>query len=179
MNLPVSQIPSSVTFEQAMELTQSLLDQIELGQISEQQVQNFVTELVKNTYGARGFFVIYLTDQRSLPASFFKAIIAALKSSPKIVSELQTKNLAMSTATAIFYERNNDREKVQKSRYAQQLIIKITRALQLPELDQQLQYLYQTLVNNQGSYQQFLERYNYDSQQKQEIQQVIAKLIAR
>lgn len=169
-------IPATVTFKQSLELTQSLLEQIINGQLSEQQVQKAVTDLVKQRNGARGFFVVYLTNEYSLPEPFFKNIILALKSAPEIVSELQTKNLAMSTATTIFHERNNDHENAESSRFTQQKTIKIIEELELPELQKQLQHLYQSLVNGEGSYQKFLERYNYDAEQKQAIKQVIENL---
>ena len=169
-------IPAQISFQQALNLTQSLLEQIINEQLSEEQVQQAVQNIVNHRNGARGFFVVYLTNEYSLSESFCKAIILALKSAPEIVSELQTKNLAMSTATAIYHERNNDHEIAQNSRFTQQKTSKIIKELALPELNQQLQNLYQSVVNGEGSYQEFLERYNYDAEQKQAIKQVIENL---
>ncbi|MCC3433131.1 MAG: hypothetical protein JGK08_25040, partial [Microcoleus sp. PH2017_04_SCI_O_A] len=64
MSIPSSLLASeSITFEGAIELTQSLLPQIEGSRLSEAQIEQAVASLVKTKNGARGFFVTYLTDE--------------------------------------------------------------------------------------------------------------------
>lgn len=167
------QIPSSVTFEQAIDLTQDLLKQIEIGKLSPQAVERVVSDLVNSNNGARGFFVVYLTDDLTLDPALYEAIISALKTSPKIVSELLTKNLAMSTATAITHTRNNDEQMAQQSINVQQRTVNLIEKLQLSDLFEELKKLRQTLEQNEGFYQQFLERWKYDSQQRQAIHNII------
>jgi len=63
MSIPSSLLASeSITFEGAIELTQSLLSLIEADQLSEADIEQAVRSLVKTQNGARGFFVTYLTD---------------------------------------------------------------------------------------------------------------------
>lgn len=171
------QIPSSVTFEEAIDLTQHLLEQIKLGKLSQQQVENLVSDLVKSNNGARGFFVVYLTDEYPLENSSWQGVISALKIYPQIVSELLSKNVAMSTAMAITHARNNDLEMAQKSKNVQERTVHLIETLQLPALFDELQKLRETIEKNEGSYQQFLTRWNYDSEQRQAIHQVISKII--
>jgi uncharacterized membrane protein (DUF441 family) len=56
-------IPESVTFEEAIAFTQSLMSQIEAGEVSPSEIRNAIAQLVKSENGARGFFVTYLTSQ--------------------------------------------------------------------------------------------------------------------
>jgi hypothetical protein len=68
-------IPESVTFEEAIALTQSLMSQMETGELQGELVQKqislrgfgeAITQLVKSENGARGFFVTYLTSEGTL-----------------------------------------------------------------------------------------------------------------
>ena len=54
-------IPESVTFEQAITLTKSLLSGVERGEWPEPAVERAIAQLVSTQNGARGFFVAYLT----------------------------------------------------------------------------------------------------------------------
>jgi hypothetical protein len=49
-------IPESVTFEEAIALTQSLMSQMEAGEVSQQEIAEAIAQLVKTENGARGFF---------------------------------------------------------------------------------------------------------------------------
>ncbi|ACK69135.1 conserved hypothetical protein [Gloeothece citriformis PCC 7424] len=171
------QIPSSVTFEEAIHLTQELLEQIPLKQLTEEQIYTLVKDLVNNLNGARGFFVVYLTDEYSLDPSVYRAVISALKTSPEILSQLLTKNLAMSTAMAITHTRNNDLQMAQQSKNVQQRTAQLIEDLQLPNLFEELKKLHQTIENQEGSYQSFLDKWKYDAEQRQAIHQIVSKTI--
>ncbi|WP_013321224.1 hypothetical protein [Gloeothece verrucosa] len=169
-------IPSSVTFEQAIELTQQLLEQISQGTSSQEEIETLVTDLVKTLNGARGFFVVYITGDYPLDDSAFQAVLSGLKTSPKIVSELLTKNVSMSTAMAITHTRNNDPELAQQSRDTQKRTVHLIQNLPLLDLSQELDKLRETLEKDEGVYHEFLNRWHYDSEQRQAIYQVIKKL---
>ena len=94
-------VPANITFEQAIDLSQSLLDAMVDERLAASQTQTTIADLVATENGARGFFVTYLGDRRSqfdLPSD---AVVAALKTAPAIVAELLVKNLAMSSAMAM------------------------------------------------------------------------------
>ena len=72
----------TITFEEAIDFTHSLLEKMEANQIKESEIQSAITSLVKTENGARGFFVTYLTDNRPIVDKPSKSEIEALKTSP-------------------------------------------------------------------------------------------------
>lgn len=164
MNLRLS---DSISFEEAITFTQSLLNQIE--RMNENQKEEVISNLVKTENGARGFFVTYLTDERSLAEHPTEGVINGLKIDPEIVGELLVKNVAMSTAMSITHQRNNDEEMKQKSQRVAQRSLKLIQQLQSQIITEKIQKLQETIKTNQGEYQEFLERWGYDQEQKQLI----------
>ncbi|MBF2074713.1 MAG: hypothetical protein IGS50_13245 [Synechococcales cyanobacterium C42_A2020_086] len=171
MTTPLS-IPESVSFEEAIALTQTLMAQLEQHQLSESELETIVSALVRSENGARGFFVTYLTDDRPLADQPSEAIIRALRSAPAIVAELLVKNLAMSTAMGITHRRNQDDAMAQGSDRVQHRTAALMQQLQLPEITDQARKLQQSVTTGRGDYQTFLDRWGYDAEQRQQIQQV-------
>ncbi len=168
-------VPDDVTFEQAIALTQSLLAAMEQGKLSESELSTLVTSLVSSENGARGFFVTYLTDDRPFADQPTEAIVQALRSSPEIVSELLVKNLAMSTAMAITHRRSQNEVMAQGSDRVQQRSFQLIQQTQLPEAGQNAQMLHESATTGTGSYHSFLDRWNYDAEQRQQIAEIASK----
>ncbi|MGK7916667.1 MAG: hypothetical protein AB4038_14160 [Prochloraceae cyanobacterium] len=168
--------PESITFEEALAFTQSLLEQIEAGKLNEEEIQEAIASLVKSMNGARGFFVTYLTDDRTLADNPSNGVIQALQSSPEIVGELLVKNVAMSTAMAITHRRNNDEKMAKSSDRVSQRTANLIKQFQLNIVVDKLQQLCQSAATGQGNYQDFLQRWGYDEEQRQAIEQVISQL---
>ncbi|NES96764.1 MAG: hypothetical protein F6K32_16295 [Desertifilum sp. SIO1I2] len=167
-------VPQEVSFENAIALTQSLLEQFCSRQLTPSQLTEAVTALVQTENGARGFFVTYLTrDRQELADIPNDAIVEALKTSPEIVAELLVKNLAMSAAMEISHQRRNDPQMVAGSQQVQRRSAELLQHLSSPEIQQKLQALLTNLETGSGSYQAFLERWGYDSEQKSAIRQAI------
>lgn len=162
-------IPQDVTFQEAIALTQSLLDRLESEALSESELESALAQLVASENGARGFFVTYLTDDREFADRPHNAAIQALKSSPLIVAELLVKNLAMSTAMEITHQRHNDPEMATGSRRVQRRSAGLMERLANPEIHQKVNALLANIQTGTGEYQTFLERWEYDSQQKEAI----------
>ncbi len=174
LNLNFAQsIDSNITFEQAISKTESFLDLLSSGSLTEEEITNIVTLLVMSENGARGFFVAYLTTHKELADHPCSGVINALKSSPEIVGELLVKNLAMSTATAITHRRNNDQDLAEGSDQVQRRTLILIKQVASPEITKKLSILAETLKNNQGEYQSFVTRWGYDDQQKEAILIVI------
>src|SRR3712207_1870602 len=134
-------MPESVTFEKAIALTQSLLPQMEAGELSQEDVSEAIAQLVKSENGARGFFVTYLSSEGTLADNPSPAVIQALKSSPDTVAELLVKNLAMSAAMAVTHRRNDNEQMAQGSdrvRSRTTNLIKQLKLVQVRELSGQL-----------------------------------------
>ncbi|NJP12640.1 MAG: hypothetical protein HC866_26880 [Leptolyngbyaceae cyanobacterium RU_5_1] len=166
-------VPDAVSFEQAIALSQSLLDQIEQGKLAETEIEPAIAALVASENGARGFFVTYLSDDRPFADPPTAAIIAALKTSPDVVSPLLVKNLAMSTAMAIAHRRNQNEDLAQGSDRVQSRSTQLIQALPSSQLQEQAQALAESIDTSTGAYQPFLQRWGYDPDQRQAIRRVL------
>jgi signal transduction histidine kinase len=165
----VPAVPEGVSFEQAIALTQALLDHTEQGHPAEAELGKTVADLVSSENGARGFFVTYLSDDRPLADAPTPAILAALQQSPSVVSPLLVKNLAMSTAMAIAHRRNQNEDLAQGSDRVRARTLGLIQALQLPQVQQEAKQLAHSIQTATGDYQAFLQRWQYDAEQKQAI----------
>lgn len=166
----------SISFEQAIAFTQSLLAQMEAGELGAAQLEAEIAALVKSKNGARGFFVSYLSDPRPLADRPAPEVIRALQSAPEMVSELLVKNLAMSTAMAITHRRQGNEDKAQGSDRVLQRTINLIEQVQLKQVQQKLQELQTSATTGEGSYQHFLQRWGYDQQQRQAIAHMISQV---
>ena len=166
-----------ITFEEAIAFTQSLLEKIQNQQITEQETARDITALVQTENGARGFFVTYLTTEMTLADSPSNSVINALASSPEIVGELLVKNLAMSTAMAMTHTRNNDPAMAQSSEQVSRRSKNLIQRLKLNTIQRKLKQLEESVNTETGEYQSFLERWGYDSEQRQAISSKITSLI--
>lgn len=170
------EVPAAVTFEQAIALTESLLSQIEAGSLSETDITAVISALVQTENGARGFFVTYLTSTSSAVDSPSDAVVEALRSSPEIVAELLVKNLAMSTAQAIFHRRQQKEDMAKGSDRVHRRTKKLIQLVDLPQVRDRAQQLMQSAKTGEGTYKDFLERWNYDIEQKEAIYQALEQI---
>lgn len=168
---------NKLSFEQAIAATYSLLDQLEQGAIAPEDLESSLAALVATENGARGFFVTYLSDERSLADQASPAILRALQASPEIVSELLVKNLAMSSAMAIAHRRNADEDLVQGSERVRSRTATLIQQLQLPLVADKARQLHESATTGTGHYKAFLDRWGYDAEQRQEIQSVIERVM--
>lgn len=171
-------VPEGTTFEQAIALTQSLLAHMEQGTLPTPEVERAIAALVSSEAGARGFFVTYLTDSGTLADHPDTAVITALRSAPDIVAELLVKNLAMSSAMAVFHRRQQDEATAQESDRVRSRTHQLIQRLQLPAVQMKGQNLLESIASGQGSYQSFLDRWGYDTEQRQVIQQALQQALA-
>jgi hypothetical protein len=167
---------TDLTFEQAIAHSQELLLEISENNLSDQEMTTAIANLVSTENGARGFFVTFLTAQNfPLADQPNQALLTALGSSPAIVGELLVKNLAMATATEILHQRREDTEAAQGSQQVAQRTQTLINELSLPGLPEKLTELEQSL-DGPGPYEAFLQRWNYDQEQREAIRQAIAQV---
>lgn len=157
----------NISFEEAMSFTQSLLDNLE--NLDEVAKEKAIASLVKTPNGARGFFVTDLTNDFSLADNPSQAVINGLKSCPEIVAEFLVKNVAMSTAMAITHQRNKDEEMAKNSQRVTKRCLNLIRELKLDIIAEKFKELKATILKGEGKYQDFLQRWSYDDEQKQAI----------
>ncbi|NJR66524.1 MAG: hypothetical protein HC772_16350 [Leptolyngbyaceae cyanobacterium CRU_2_3] len=174
---PALVVPDAVTFEQAIALTQALLTELEQGNLSEAEIQAAIAALVQSKNGGRGFFVTYLTDERSLADQPSEAVVSALQSSPTIVAELLVKNLVMSSAMAITHRRHQNEPMAQGSDRVRQRSAHLIQKIQLPEVAEIAQQLQASAATGTGEYQEFLDRWGYDAEQRHTIEAVVKDIL--
>ncbi|MGL5034163.1 MAG: hypothetical protein ACRC6M_10235, partial [Microcystaceae cyanobacterium] len=164
----------SPSFEDAITQTKTLLTQVSQTQINDEGFAKQVQELVQTANGARGFFVIYLTTTGDFADRPSRELLQALDTSPEIVSELLVKNLAMSSATAVLHRRNQTQDLALGSDKVLQRTLNLINQTNSPAIAPKLTALKTTILTGTGEYQAFIERWDYDGEQKQAILTAIA-----
>lgn len=159
-------VPDSISFEGAIELTQSVLSEVEQRRVPEPELERIITALVQSENGARGFFVSYLTDDRDFIDSIQPTVVQALLNSEGAVGDLLTKNLVMSTAMILTHTRNQNSELAAGSALTQRRTKEIIQQMRSPKVDQHLEQMKRTIEQGKGEYQKFLDRWKYDAEQK-------------
>ena len=167
---------NSLSFPQAIAQTQSLMAQINSHELDEAQIAQGVSSILNSKNGGRGFFVAYLTSDMSLADHPSQGLLNGLKSALEISSELLVKNLAMSSAMIISHRQNNDLESAAGSQKVCRRTGNLIKQLNTQLIEEKLQSLSNTIKNGHGEYQEFLERWSYDTEQKKAIQSAIDDL---
>jgi hypothetical protein len=170
-------VPANVKFDEAIDLTQAFLTQLQKNELTSSQIQDFVAALVQTANGARGFFVTYLTAQDPICDEPRPEIIAALQANPEIAADLLVKNVAMSTAQQLYHQRREDSKMAASSATVAARTTKIIHQLNLPQIQEMCRDLVSTIHTGTGSYTDFLTRWGYDEAQKNSIAQAISPLI--
>jgi hypothetical protein len=97
-----------------------------------------------------------------------------LATSPEIVSELLVKNLAMSSAMVLTHRRRDDETMAKQSERVRERSRQLIASLGLPEFAEKLAQLLVAAQTGEGIYQSFLDRWNYDPEQREAIAEAIA-----
>jgi hypothetical protein len=172
-------VPTEVAFKEAIDLTQLVLDRFGSGQLQEWEVKVVVSDLVRTQNGARGFFVTYLTSDLPEDDRLTNSVVEALRSHPETVAELLVKNVAMSAAQALYHRRHQAEEMVQGSLRVQQRTQKLIQLVNFTAVTQYAQDLLDTATTGEGSYKDFLNRWSYDTEQRQAICQALEQVLSR
>ncbi len=164
-------VSDDITFDEAIFLTQSLLNQCEQATLQDSEFEAVVRALTATHNGARGFFVAYLTDSRELINSLLPVVASALQTSPAIAPELLVKNLAMSTAMEITHHRNHNPDQAAQSAQVQQRTAALMNQLGFPYFKAEAEGLWKGVTAEAGCYVAFLNRWGYDTEQRDAIAQ--------
>jgi hypothetical protein len=167
---------TNLKFADAIELTQQLVSQLPENQLSPAQITQLVQNLVATTEGARGFFVGYLTNDAAIVDQPSPAIIQGLQAHPAVVADLLVKNLAMSTAQHVHFQRSEQPDMASNSATVARRSRQLIALLDMPLIHQLGQQLSQSIQTKTGKYVEFLERWGYDPEQQAAIQQQMDSL---
>lgn len=157
------------SFQQAMEITAQWLALWEAGELSDEVLADRVGELVSSRDGARGFFVVALAGESPVLDRLNEPLLLQLRRAGEPVVDLSARNLAMSTAMALAHERNGDSDQRAGSLRVQARSTDLLRHLEPEAVRRRLESMLQAARNGEGEDVTFLERWGYDSEQRQAI----------
>ncbi|GAC1450176.1 MAG: hypothetical protein NVS2B14_06680 [Chamaesiphon sp.] len=166
-------VPKDITFSGAIAFTQTLLEKMETGELSPDEISTAISRLIKAENGARGFFVTYLTSDLALADNPSQDVVQALQTNPEIIAELLVKNLAMSAAQVLSHRRQGNEELAQASEQVRDRTAHLIGKVKLTSVYENGRKLWESALTGEGSYKEFLERWNYDKQQRQAICEVL------
>jgi hypothetical protein len=166
-----------LSFEQAIAQTKEVLENHARGNLSTEQLAVSIAQLVTTSNGARGFFVVWLTEENPLADIIPSEVLGALRTAPDKVAELLTKNLAMSTAMACTHRINGDFASAVGSEQVSQRTQALIEHLDLPPVNKQLTLLKASLQSQEGHYSAFLQRWGYGSAQLEAIRKRLETLV--
>ncbi|MGF1589097.1 MAG: hypothetical protein ACFCU7_07610 [Pleurocapsa sp.] len=166
-----------LSFSQAIAATQFLMERINAKELSEAEIKQEISLILTTKNGGRGFFVSYLTSEMTLADHPSPGIINGLKFSAEVASELLVKNLAMSSAMIVTHTRNNDPKNAEGSQRVYQRTSNLIQQTKLELVQNKLQKLQDTIEGVDVEYQEFLERWNYDLEQKKAIKKAVIRVL--
>ena len=161
---------SSITpsFEQAIEIAFLWCSAWDEGELSDEVIAERVSELITTPEGARGFFVVSLASDCPLLDRLPDILVMKLREAGDPIIDLTVRNLAMSSAMALHHQRQDDHQQKEGS---ERVMMRCKELLKLLDPNQVRNRLERILnaINGEGEYLAFLEKWNYDSEQKQAI----------
>lgn len=159
-------------FEQALEIASFWCNAWNQGELSDEVLADKVLDLLKQKEGARGFFVISLSSDCPLMDRLPEPLIFSLRAEGEYVIDLTIKNMAMSSAMAIFHKRNKNSDQQNSSERIKRRCIELLRLLEAKLVKERLEVLLEATQGN-GKDVEFLRRWNYDEEQISAISESI------
>ncbi len=156
------------SFEEAMNATSLWCKAWETGQLSDEVLADRVSELLETKNGARGFFVISLSSDSPLMDRLPDVLIFQLREAGESVVDITSKNLAMSSAMELHHHRKKNFEQAAKSEKIKQRCIDLLRLLDPYHVKARLEKLL-LAVQGEGEDVAFLDKWEYDDEQKKAI----------
>jgi hypothetical protein len=188
---------SSITFEEAIELSSQLLNHIERGELETASAPEHIAEIVKEAPGARGFLVAYLTGESRIAEEHPSYVLHGLSKSEALVSDLITKNLVMSSTMAVLHRRNGNEALLAGSTRVQRRSLCLAQGMASRQLRQHFSLMLEAirlelpeqlepgslsenvpLAGNPPDYSSFLKRWKYDPEQLRAAEEALVAAIA-
>jgi len=157
------------TFPEAMDRAARGLALWEAGEISDEVLADRVAHLVASRDGARGFFVVSLTSDSPLMDRLPEPLVLQLRTAGEGVVDLTVRNLAMSTAMALHHQRSGDTPQQVRSERVRERSSELLRQLDPHRVKERLEVLLQAAAQGTGPDVAFLDRWGYDSEQREAI----------
>ncbi|PWT95450.1 MAG: hypothetical protein C5B53_11410 [Candidatus Melainabacteria bacterium] len=188
---------SSITFEEAIELSSKLLNHIERGELETASAPEHIAEIVKDAPGARGFLVAYLTGDSRIAEEHPKFVLHGLAQSEDLITGLITKNIVMSSAMSVLHERNGNEQLLAESNKVARRSVCLAQSMASKHLLSHFRHMHAAIKeelkkkadgqgieeteqagNDQHNYSFFLKRWKYDREQLSAAENAVKSAIA-
>ena len=156
------------SFQEAMNAASIWCNAWEEGELSDEVLADRIAELLSTKNGTRGFFVISLSSDSPLMDRLPETLIFQLREAGENIVDITTKNFAMSTAMSIHHKKNRNLQQQSRSKKIQRRCIEILRVLDTHSVRESLESLFKA-TKGKGKYVNFVNRCNFDDEQKKEI----------
>lgn len=163
------------SFEQAMNSAIVWCKSWEDGELSDEVLADRIAKLLESNEGARGFFVVSLAGDCPILDRMPDPLILEIRKAGEDIIDLIVRNLAMSSAISLHHERNCDFVQKARSQRVNYRCIDLLRQLEPNAVKSRLDNLLQS-IKGHGDYLSFLERWDYDNEQKEAIRTSINKV---
>ncbi len=166
------------SFEEALNAASLWCNSWAKEELSDEVLADRVSELLETQNGARAFFVISLSSESVLMDRIPEALLVQLRNAGEKVVELTARNLAMSTAMCLQHKRDANYDLQARSEKIKQRCIELLRNLDPNSVKRKLELLLEAL-EGKGEEIKFINRWNYDTEQKLAIAESIYSIAER
>ncbi|MEY4356666.1 MAG: hypothetical protein RLZZ89_1734 [Cyanobacteriota bacterium] len=161
-----------MSFEAAMEAAALWCGTWEQGDLSDEVLADKVAQLLTSRDGARGFFVVSLPAENPLMDRLPEPLLIALRAAGAEVVDLTARNLAMSTAMAVYHRRVGAEDQCIGSERVKRRSRELLQNLESEAVKIRLETLL-AATDGIGSDVAFLDRWQYDAEQKAAIKAAV------
>ncbi len=167
-----------LNFPLALKAAAGLLDKLaDAENNSSAELRSEIDQFMGSEEACRGFFVVLLSDDRTIADNPPDALLEALTEGGEIPVSVLTRNLVMSTATQIVHLRNVDNDSAAGSERVVRRTKELIRRAGSEPLTKSLMAMRATLAGDSQEFAPFMARTNYDEEQKSAAIMVIDDLL--
>ena len=164
-----------LSFQEAIAQSTEWIRLWDQDELSDDVLADEVGALVRERDGARGFFVASLTSDSPLMDRLPEPLVYQLRLAGEGVVDLTVRNLAMSTAMGVHHRRNNDQSLLAGSMRVRSRCLELLRMLEPLQVKSRVEKLVDG-INSKGEDKEFLQRWEYDHEQINEIAATINEI---
>ena len=163
------------SFEEAMNFTLLWCTAWEKGELSDEVLADRIAQLIETKDGARGFLVITLASDCPLMDRLPEPVIFKLWEGEELIIDLIVRNLAMSTAMSLHHKRTQNSDQEDGSKRVSARCTDLLRLLDPNSVKSRIEEMLKG-IQGKGNDAVFLEKWNYDKEQKEAIKSRITSV---
>lgn len=165
----------------ALKEAAGLLDRLEAAatEAERNSMRDEIDTFMKMEESCRGFFVVLLTDDRSIADEPPVVLVQAITEGGEVPNSILARNLVMSAATKIVHERKADSESAAGSDQVTKRTQTLIRRVNSDGIKKAIADMRATLLGESNEYASFMARVNYDAEQKAVALKAIDELFGK